>query len=540
MTRDDLPALRALGFKDDELRALDLWDPAAGPPADLAEMYVRRSQKKDTLSALREQVRRMCAHAAHEGKRVRHVWFEQRSASKAHVRREEFEKATAAITVALSSKTLYAFKTSRLSRRGMGQVGPLLDQLDECGSRICIVAEGIDSTRSRMILAILSEQAREQAADIAEFTKLGVDAHKAEGQWMGGVAPYGLCSLPGSGKLSRLPSEYPTARRIADLLLERVTPGRIADILNSEGCRTRHGKLWAASGIIKLAHSVAWAGLAPNREKLLSPSGKDEGKYHRGGTPLLNAQGHPISCGEGAVSFAEHVKINAILAERARPGTSVGLRTRGKREIVTLLTGVARCGRCGGRMANGGINYRCAARHEEGPSSCAGVSTDRARVDDAAATLWINHVLNLQPGSPTLRAIARGWLAYEDPEKEQRKGQLTAALESAGGRRERLGREHFVHGRISETEYAELRGMLDVQIAGLNAELAELAHDDDLAPLTEAEPLTHLWLNAGIGGQRALLRAVLVSLTVSPPRYRGDRAPILGRLVPKRSSHLAG
>lgn len=45
MHRDDYPALRALGFEDDELKELGLWTPAVGSPAELAEMYVRRSKK---------------------------------------------------------------------------------------------------------------------------------------------------------------------------------------------------------------------------------------------------------------------------------------------------------------------------------------------------------------------------------------------------------------------------------------------------------------------------------------------------------------
>ncbi|GAA3306938.1 hypothetical protein GCM10020295_64500 [Streptomyces cinereospinus] len=267
MEREDLPNLRALGFEDDELKALGLWEPVTGSPAELAEMYVRRSKKKDTLSSLREQVRRMCGHATYEGKRIRHVWFEQKSASKAYVRREEFEKATAAITDAGLSKTLYVFKTSRLSRRGMGQVGLLLDKFEERMARIFVVAENLDSTKSRMVLAILSEQAREQASDIAEFTKIGIDGNKADGRWTGGVTPFGLYSPKGSGKLARHPTEYPIARRIAEYLLDRKTPNWIAEKLNSEGIPTRHGKKWTGPGIISLAHSVAWAGLVVKREK---------------------------------------------------------------------------------------------------------------------------------------------------------------------------------------------------------------------------------------------------------------------------------
>lgn len=271
MGRDDLPALRALEFPDSELKELGLWAPATGEPGELAEMYVRRSKSKDTKSSLREQVRRMCDHARREGKQIRHVWFEQKSASKAHVRREEFESATAAIVAGLS-KTLYVFKTSRLSRRGMGQVGLLLDKFEECQARIYVVAEGIDSAGSRMVLAILSEQAREQAADIATFTKLGIDSNKADGRFTGGVTPYGLRAV--AGKLEHNPAEYATARRIADWLLERRTPAWIADTLNGEGVKPRHARTWKGPGIVALAHSVTWAAWLPTGKRCATRTAK--------------------------------------------------------------------------------------------------------------------------------------------------------------------------------------------------------------------------------------------------------------------------
>lgn len=212
---------------------------------------------------------------------------------------------------------------------------------------------------------------------------------------------------------------------------------------------TRHGKKWSGPGIIALAHAVTWAGLVAQRDRVLDEKGKWTGKYHRGGTPLLDKKGNPISCGEGVITFAEHVKINAILASRAQKGTSIGDRTRGKREIVALLTGTLLCGLCNGRMVNGGVNYRCYARQAEGEHSCKGVSTERTRVEAAVEVMWLNHILSLSPDSPTIHAIARDWLSYQDPEKEARKAHVSAALENAVGREMQLQKERFVLNRIN-------------------------------------------------------------------------------------------
>ncbi|MEU1349995.1 recombinase family protein [Streptomyces sp. NPDC005795] len=530
--REDMSALKALGFEDEELVRLGLWESVTGDPFDLADIYLRRSKKKDTVSALREQVRRMCAHAAHEKKRIRHVWFEQKSASKSYVRREEFDQACAAVTGLGLSKTLYVFKTSRLSRRGMGQVGLLLDKLEESEARIYVVAENLDSRYSRMILAILSEQAREQAKDISDFTKIGIDGNKADGKWTGGVTPYGLMAPAGTGKLAHNPKEYPLARRIALYLLDRKTPNWIANTLNSEKLVTRHGRPWAATGIISLAHSVTWAGLVAHRERMLDESGRWLGKYHRGGTPLLDRKGHPISCGEGVITFAEHVKIKSILASRAQKGgSSIGDRTRGKREIVALLSNSLRCGRCNGPMANGGPNYRCYTRQNGGPSTCVGVSTDRARADSTVEAAWLTHVLSLSPESPTIHEIAREWLSYQDPARDERKAKVNAALENAVGREMKLRKEFFVLNRMSEADYEYLRKDVSDQIEALKAEASELNRGTDLSPLMSQEALATLWHGAGIGGQRALLKAALHGVTLLPARFRGDRTPLTKRLV---------
>ena len=59
-------------------------------------------------------------------------------------------------------RTLYVAKLDRLTRRGMGHVGLILDELEKVGGRIVFVADGLDTSRPgvRPIIAILAEQAR--------------------------------------------------------------------------------------------------------------------------------------------------------------------------------------------------------------------------------------------------------------------------------------------------------------------------------------------------------------------------------------------
>lgn len=124
-------------------------------------------------------------------------------------------------------------------------------------------------------------------------------------------------------------------------------------------------------------------------------------------------------------------------------------------------------------------------------------------------------------------------MSYRDPEREARKAHVTAALENAVGREMKLEKEFFVLGRMDEDRFERLREQVAAQIAELKAELAELSADADLTPLMEAESLADLWNGAGVAGQRALLRAAAKRIILLPPKGRGDRTPLIDRLVPE-------
>jgi site-specific DNA recombinase len=66
-------------------------------PANLVDVYIRRSHKREDVITLRKHLRDIARWVRADGKELRHVWFEQRSASRAHVRRDEFENAKAAV-----------------------------------------------------------------------------------------------------------------------------------------------------------------------------------------------------------------------------------------------------------------------------------------------------------------------------------------------------------------------------------------------------------------------------------------------------------
>ncbi|SEG70960.1 Recombinase [Actinacidiphila yanglinensis] len=501
--------------------------PADGEPETLADVYIRRSKKSEDLATLRGHLRQVHAYLAREDVAIRHVWLEQKSASKVHVRRDEFDNACAAV-LAGRSKTLAAWKTDRFDRRGMGQVTPLLDELEKRRGRLVSTSEGLDSSRGgRVVFALLSDRAMEESRDISKRVLIGLESHRVIGRVPGGPLPFGLQRV-GNGRIAPHPDEYPTARKIAELLLEGLGGTTAAHRVNAEGLSTRSGRHWSANAIARMAQSPLWAGLVPFRERHIDEFGQPIDKW---GTwkadVLLDASGTPVSCGTGVVTLTEWYAIKAQFSSRTFRGAK-GM--HGAKRPGKLLTGIMKCPHCQVGMVSGGESYRCRTHLEGGPTACRGVRTKASRVDFVVGEMWVTHVSALEPGGEALYEIARRWLSYQDPEKKARHRHTEAALKDSHRRAEELDAAYYVHGRMSAERYAQLADALAAQVALLGEDLRELERQADLTPLLDAELLTEAWATAELDDKRMLLRSVVDELVLLPSAKQGDRTPIENRL----------
>ncbi|MGW6573151.1 recombinase family protein [Streptomyces sp. NPDC054945] len=537
--REDHATLTALGFNSDELEAMGLSKPATAEPVGLVDAYLRRSNKKEDLATIRGHLRDLVRWAQAEGMQIRHVWFEQLSASKAYVRRWEFEKATQAI-VDGKSKTLGVWKADRFDRRGMGAVGRMLDEFDRRQARLVSVSEGLDSANGgRLVFAILSESARQEAKDIAKRVKNGHDAHKAEGRRGTGKPPFGLYSAPGSGKVEPHPGEYGTARRLADMLLDKKTTKVTAHALNAAGHRTRSGTTWSPTAVSKLAQSPLFAGMVPVRRRRTDEYGNSLDSWEGYGEPLRDGKGEIVMCGAGVVTPAEWFRIKAFIAERTDDR-----RAKGKREAKYLGTGSYRCGRmrdkdgagtaepCGSPLSHRGGRYRCEVRQTRGKSICEGVVTLAERMDHAVGQAWVDHIAGLAPDDPVITEMARRWFAFADPEAQAKKAEAQRALEAAQKRVKKLEDDFYVYGKMDEERFEELSEGQRTLLESLNTALEVLAVEADPAPLGRIESLREAWGKADMRDKRMLLKCALgeQGIRVKAATRQGDPTPILARL----------
>jgi site-specific DNA recombinase len=532
MKRADDMALKQLGLSDEERTEFGLDVPAAGGPDVLVDVYIRRSKKREDLTTLRAHLRDIARWTEAQGLGIRHVWFEQLSASKSCVFRDEFERARAAVLDG-HSKTLAVWKTDRLDRRGMGAGGALLDELDRRRARLVSVHEGLDSRRGgRIVFALLSERARDEAKDISERVQVGLDAHRAQGRAPGGRPPFGVTRAE-EGRVAPDPDEYPLARRIAEALLRGEPTTALAHQLTAEGARTRTGRHWSANAICRMVHSPLWAGFVPHRERLTDEFGSPIDKWAWRAEPLIGPDGSPVSCGAGVVSPAEWYVIKGKLAER----TTKAFGTKhGHRQAQHLLTGILRCGICqvpvvsGGSSAPGKGSYRCRTYVEGGAAACPGARTRSAAAEEVVASRWIEHVSGLDPGDAVLHEIARRWLSYQDPEIDERLRRVTAAQAEAHRRLGDLEEAYYMRGVMQKERFEHLARGLREQLTSMEEEVAQLHRGADLTPLLDGVLLEDAWHGANFGDRRMLLRCALRYVTLVPAKGQGDRTPIVERL----------
>lgn len=421
--------------------------------------------------------------------------------------------------------------------------------------------ENLDSSQpgARMIFAFMSEKARSEAKDIALRVNVGHREHKEMNRRGTGNPPFGTISPrlengKPSGKVEPHPTEFPTARRLADLLLgeasdlpepyaaregEPLATATVAHILNAEGHQTRGGHTWSPTAVSKLAQSPLFAGMVPQRERKTDEHGNPLGEWQGYGEPALDEKGQPRICGTGVVTPAEWYRVRALI--RGRTNEDFG---KGKPGAKYLGTGVYKCGRqrdkgkgepepCMGYISHRGGRYRCDVRQTRGKSICEGIVTLAERVDQAVGEAWISHIRALEPGDPVLTAIGRRWLAFSDPETQAKKEHAREALEGAQKRVKKLEDDYYVYGKLSEERYEELSQAQRATIETMTATLDSLDGETDYSVFSDGETLREAWGDADIPTRRMLLQCAVgkKGVIILPAARQGDHTPILDRLV---------
>ncbi|AWB88756.1 recombinase family protein [Salinibacterium hongtaonis] len=498
-------------------------DPTSTAPSLLVDLYVRLSIDKEGKDSLERQEADLRAWADREGLVVRRVWRDRgKSGYKASVKRPDFDAAVAAVTSG-EVAALAVWKLDRLSRRGAGQVGTVLDDVTAVGGRLHFLKDGLDSSvsNSRMLIVMLSELARAESTNTSLRVRAKKEASRREGKYLGGARPFGWLVTDGQ-KLRRHPDEAPIVREAVERLLAGETMNAICRDWNARGIPTRRrGSHWRASTLSAAMRSPVLSGLVPERRVEA-----DSGYWGTDIRPWKHPDtGESVSLlAEGESPIATEGERMALLRELDSRLRRYGRGMRAVKQPESLLGGLVECASCGRTANSFGGSYRCRRWHEIGEPCTAPLNVSLGTLELAVKHAWARGLAALEPDDPVLWAVADRWLAKNDPAPMQERDELTKQLATLRARVKDVDNDRYVRGSLSADRHAALARTLEAHIAEVTHQLAALPKPDaDLAALLDPELSIPAIESASALEARVLLRLAIDRVIVEPAPYPGAR-----------------
>ena len=496
-----------------------------------ADLYVRLSVDHPEATSIERQQAECRAWCATQSLTVRHVHVDRGvSGFDLTARRDGFDAALEAVTSGVVS-TLVVWKLDRLSRRGIGQVGQLLDRFEAVGGRLVSVVDGLDTARphTRMIIALLSEFARAESETMGVRIRSAKSAQRAQGLWLSGKPPFGYCIAPDR----RLMRVEPAATQMHEVFAQLAgghSLYRVCRELNAAGARNSRGGLWRDSALSEAIRTPAYAGLTPARHV------NAEGR-HAAGVPHVYRNpdtGDVVSClteGEQPiVTRAEQLAAFETLRSRLHRYGPLVLPRR--YPYALLLRGLGRCAACRRPLiTNNG--YRCRPVDRAGAVVCSTpTNASVTAVDPRVTAAWRQLVHDPDPAQDGLRlAVARLWgLWHADPERDWHG--LTARAADLRARRDDADEARYVHGLLNDERHRLVTSKLDERIQSVEAEMCAATPAADTAQLQDGAFVDKRWAASSADRQRTLLRLAWTEIRIAKAGLRG------GHFDPDRISYV--
>lgn len=337
-----------------------------------AVAYYRMSSDRQEASIAdqREAVQR---YAADHGYRIIREYIDEGISGDATERRTQFQAMHKAACNGRDFEAILVWDQDRFGRFDSMEAGYWVHPLRLAGVKLVSVGDGVvswDDFTGRVIYSIKAEGKHQFLRDLSRNTLRGKLAAAKQGYWLS-KPPYGYRLASdgggtGSRKRCRLvlgdESEVATVRRMYSLYLAGQSIRSIAHLLTQERAG---GAAWSTTTIQSILTSQTYVGTyrwnTARRGKYHSVAGGEVAKQGQRGatTPgdwIVIEDNHPA-----IIDRQTFNKVQAALAERKR------MTTPHKGGGGFMLTGLCRCGKCGGAMVGhaerGSPRYLC-LRHE--------------------------------------------------------------------------------------------------------------------------------------------------------------------------------
>ena len=257
----------------------------------------------------------------------------------------------------------------------------------------------------------------------------------------------------------------------------------IAISLTERGVPTASGGTWRGGNLNQLLRQPRLAGLREYEGELIASDGLIE--------PILGVD--------------DWKRLREMLSDPARNLAQ-------SRAAKHLLTGLLRCGNCGGRLigssTRGRRTYRC--HGVSVPGACGKVSIDAAKLEAVIGDSWIEALDG--------RELPAQVKALTSDHRE--------VAEQVNTYRDRLAdatQAHFVRGELTKPEYADVRRKLQALISQGVATIRRDQETEKLAGLVGHAQKT--WSGSTTSQRRQLLPLLFDHITIAPLTGKGRFDP---------------
>jgi len=256
-------------------------------------------------------------------------WYRDDGVSAKDLNRPEFQRM---MSEAQRGDVIVVYKLDRLTR-SVRDLDELLREFDKRGLHFRSVTEQFDTTTAtgRLMIRMVGEFAQWERETIAERTAFGKQKKMAAGEWGGGRPPFGYTLAPsermkGGRTLMRLVPDLDAAPLVA-AIFDRYLSGHglrsISTWLNEKvGARSALGRKFDSVKVTRILQNPMYLGMLQSGDRLIPSDHK----------PLVTRE------------IFDRVQETFDLRKQMAPRQATG---------VFVLSGVAKCGVCGGTICVG-------------------------------------------------------------------------------------------------------------------------------------------------------------------------------------------